>query len=426
MVLFIYHLLSLPASGVLFFIQRKWIREKKEDPQRAKERWGKTSVNRSPDHKLVWFHAASVGESVALLDVIRKLLEENRDWRVLVTTLTRTSAKVMSESLPEGAVHQIIPFEHKPSIRRFLAHWKPDLVVWTESDIWPLILSEIHRSEIPAVMINGVISERSYTRMKRFKGSIGKLLSPFETALIKDEEALARYRSLGLAEGNLHCVGSLKEAAVMDPAASSVLDEVQAAIGDRPVWLAGSTHPDEFSQIVAAHKALLKTHPDILLIHAPRHPEDAALCIQSTIDEKWEIAQRSLGELPTATCEVFLADTIGEMGLWHRLSPISFIGGSLSADRGHNPFEAAALDSAIIYGWSVEHFKEAYQRYHAAGAAIQVRDAAGLAENVRKLLAPDYRRSFTSAAQKVRLEGAVAFTKTYDFLQQRLDRFDEP
>lgn len=425
MVLFLYRLLSVPVSGVLYLVQKKWIRVGKEDPLRAQERWGRATKDRSQDQRLVWFHAASVGEAVALVDVIRQLLAENSHWRVLVTTITRTSAKIMAESLPEGAVHQMIPFEHKPSIRRFLAHWQPDLVVWTESDIWPLVLSEIHRRKIPAVMVNGVISARSYSRLKRFKGSLRRLLGPFETGLIKDDEALARYRELGLAKGDLHCVGSLKEAAVMEAVQTPVLNQLKAAINDRPVWLAGSTHPDEFSQIVAAHKALLKTHPDILLIHAPRHPENAELVRQSIKAEGWEIAQRSLGELPTERCTVFLADTIGEMGLWHRLSPVSFIGGSLSADRGHNPFEAAALGSAILYGGSVEHFEEVYQRYRAAGAAIQVADAGALAENVAKLLVPEYRRGFTNAAHKVRLKGAGAFTKTFTFLQQRLDKFDD-
>ncbi|NOR62218.1 MAG: 3-deoxy-D-manno-octulosonic acid transferase [Rhodobacteraceae bacterium] len=426
MVLFLYRLLSAPIAGALFFVQKKWIRVGKEDPLRAQERWGKTNARRSQNHRLVWFHAASVGESVALIDVIRKLLNENSDWQVLITTFTRTSAKIMADSLPEGAVHQMVPLEHTPSIRRFLKHWQPDLVVWTESDIWPLILSEIHRKKIPTVMVNGVISERSYNRLKRFRGSIKKLLSPFETGLIKDQEALDRYRELGLANGNLRCVGSLKEATLMAEVDAPVFNQVQAAINRRPVWLAGSTHPNEFPQIVATHKILLKSYPDMLLIHAPRHPENAALVRQSSGAEGWKIAQRSLGELPSADCEVFLADTIGEMRLWHQLSPISFIGGSLSADRGHNPFEAAALGSAILYGPSVEHFGEVYQRYSLAGAAIQVSNAVDLAENIIKLQEPDYRRGFTAAASKVRFDGAGAFTKTYSFLQQRLDKFDAP
>ena len=426
MVLFLYQLLSVQTAVILYFIQKRWIRNGKEDRQRAPERWGKTDRSRDYSRRLVWFHAASVGESVALLDVIRKILAENGEWRVMVTTLTRTSAKIMADTLPEGAVHQMIPFEHKPSIRRFLAHWQPDLVVWTESDIWPLMLSEIHRQKIPAVMVNGVISERSYSRLKRLKGSIETLLSPFETGLIKDEDALNRYRALGLAKGKLHCVGSLKEAAVMDAVDTSIKNQVLAAINGRDVWLAASTHPSEFTQIMAAHKTLLKTHPGILLIHAPRHPENSVLFAELARVEGWNVAQRSSGALPTNDCEVFLADTIGEMGLWHSVSPISFIGGSLSADRGHNPFEAAAHGSAILFGWSVEHFEDVYQKYEAAGAAIQVTDAQSLAEKIRILLVPENRQNIVGAAARVRREGAGAFKKTYDFLQQRLSQFDAP
>lgn len=420
MALFLYRLLSVPVSGIFYILQRRWIAAGKEDPTRAPERWGRTDAQRDTARRLVWFHAASVGESVALLDVIRRILAENPGWQVLVTTVTRSSADIMAKSLPVGAIHQLLPFEYRPAVRRFLKHWKPDLVVWTESDLWPINISEIHAQKIPSVLINGVMSEKSYLRLKRAQKSIVNLLAPFEAALTKDNETLERYRDLGLANGNITCVGSLKEAAGMEGYDAAHLEEFQHAIKGRPVWLAASTHPGEFDQIATAHATLLTDHPALLLIHAPRHPQDAALIEQSCGARGWKVAHRSKAELPGKDCAVFIADTIGEMGLWHRAAPISFIGGSLSADMGHNPFEAAALGSAILYGWSVEHFGEAYGRYAAAGGAMQVQNAAELAKSVAKLMDPAIQKPMTIAAKQARHEGAAALSKTYDFLQQRL------
>ncbi len=348
----------------------------KEHPLRWRERLGEPGVAR-PAGPLVWFHGASVGESLALLPVIAALRADRPDLVLLVTTGTVTSAALLAERLPNGAIHQFIPIDAPWAVDRFLAHWQPDLVLWTESDLWPTILTRLKARTTPLLLLNGRLSDSSFQRWQRAKPIIRHLLGCFSEVLARGEEDAARFRALGAAR--VQAVGNLKLAAEPLPVDAVALAEARALLGDRPVIVAASTHPGEEALMAEAHRALLPDFPDLLTILAPRHPhrgrelaaELAAPC-------------RSQGAaLPAGG--LYIADTMGELGLWYRLARVAVIGGSFIPHGGQNPTEAARLGVPLLFGPSMENFRDESEALLAEGRAARV-TGEGLAEALARLL----------------------------------------
>lgn len=377
----------------------------KEDPERLDERKGIASIAR-PQGPLLWFHAASVGESLALLEVIRVISEAHPGLNLLVTTGTRTSAELMANRLPKNALHQFVPVDARSYVCNFLDHWQPDLAIWTESEFWPRILHETHKRGTPLVSINARISKRSHDRWRWFPGFMRSLLRRFSLILAQDDETRRYLNRLGAAAGTVITTGTLKESArplVYDEAERARFAEVTAG---REVWFAASTHPGEEEIVVAAHAIARRATPDLLLILAPRHPERGDALTQTMREEGWNVAQRSAGDPMHSETEIYLADTLGEMGLWYRLAPVSLVGGSLVDLGGHNPYEPAGLGSAILYGPYVRNFATVYERLTDAGGAIPVSDAPSLASAVSETLRPDIAARAATAAWDVSSEGA--------------------
>lgn len=350
------------------YLSRRMARGK-EDQARFPERRGRASQPR-PAGGLVWIHAASVGESLSLLPLIHTLRESRPALTVLVTTGTVTSAKLMTERLPEGALHQYFPVDRLPFVRRFLNHWKPDLVLWAESEFWPNMIMEIRRRTIPMVLVNGRVSDKSFRNWQRFQGVIRQLLSAFTLCLGQTEDDTGRLRDLGAPACD--CLGNLKFAAQPLPADEDLLTRLQDAIGNRPVWLAASTHAGE--ELIAAqlHHSLADKHPGLLTLIVPRHSHRGDEIRAELEAEGLTVAQRSRGEMPDAPVEAYLADTMGELGLFYRLAPVVFIGKSLAGQGGQNPLEAARLGCAVIMGPHMDNFAEMTRRMVQGGAAKQV------------------------------------------------------
>lgn len=420
--------LAWSARGARAFAERK-LRERlaagKEDGERLEERRGNSDVPR-PDGPLIWFHAASVGESLAVLELIRRLLDEREDLHVLVTTGTVTSAAVMAERLPERGIHHYVPLDAKPFVTAFLDHWRPDVAIWTESELWPTLVVETHARDIPMLLLNARMSKASHDKWRFARGMARSLLERFQAALVQDNLTMVYLRRLGMPVDRMKVMGTLKEGAAALPCDEDERAAMAAQLAGRPVWLAASTHEGEESMVLRAHRMAMRSSPRLLLILVPRHPhrgDDIAELLRS---EGWRFTRRSAEEQPADEVPVYLADTMGEMGLWYRLSPISFVGGSLVAIGGHNPFEPAALGSAILHGPYVTNFVDIYDRLREGGAAQLISSPEKLAGQVAELLNPDEAANMAAAAWQVISDGADVTDRALAMIIDTLEEVETP
>jgi len=380
----LYRLLTeIGAPLIHLYLARRRARGK-EDNERFAERLGQPSQPR-PEGSLIWLHAASVGESLSLIPLIEGVQRNWPDHRLLMTTGTVTSARLMAERLPNGVVHQYVPVDRIAYVRRFLDHWRPDLVLWAESEFWPHLVGEPGRRGIPLVLVNGRMSPRSYGRWQRYSGVIRRLLDGFSLCLAQTETDAERLRTLGASDAR--CAGNLKFASRPLPADEDALAQLQGAIGSRPVWLAASTHAGEEEIAGSVHATLAPDHPGLLTIIVPRHPDRGAETAAVLAADGLTVARRAAGQPIGPETDIYIADTMGELGLFYRLSPIAFIGKSLTADGGQNPIEAAQLGAAVVTGQKVSNFEEITRRMVSAGGAETVGDADALADAIGRLLA---------------------------------------
>lgn len=369
----------------------------KEDSARIAERFGRTDRPR-PHAKLVWIHAASVGESLSAVPLIERLLSTRSGLVVLLTTGTVTSARLMGERLPVGAFHQYVPVDRPAYVRRFLDHWRPDLALWVESEFWPNLVLETAARNTPLVLINGRISPKSFAGWQRFPSAIARILSAFDVCLGQSADDADRLRRLGAPR--VRCHGNLKFVTPPLPAGATDLERLREILGGRPVWLAASTHMGEEEIAGDVHRELSRNHPHLLTIIVPRHPERGREIAHTLEKAGFSIALRSRGDAVAPSTALYVADTMGELGLFYRLSSIAFVGKSLVPFGGQNPLEAARLDCAVLFGPYMNNFAEIARGLVDAGAAEEVPDRAALALAVGRLLADASLRQQRSAAAR--------------------------
>ncbi|MCJ2057593.1 3-deoxy-D-manno-octulosonic acid transferase [Methylobacterium sp. J-048] len=400
----------------------------KEDPLRLPERRGLPGRAR-PVGPLAWMHGASVGEVLSLIGLVEGMIA--RGFSVLVTTGTRSAAELIGSRLPPGAVHQYVPLDAPRWVARFLAHWQPNLAIVAESEIWPNTILELDAREIPLILVNGRMSERSFKSWERCPRTAKALLSRIAVCLTQTQEDGARYAKLGAPRVSV--TGNLKFDAQVPPVDLQQLDYLGGMIADRPVWVAASTHEGEDSIVAYAHAVLKAQFPRLLTILAPRHPSRGAEAAESAGAYGLRSARRSSGGRPHPSVEVYVADTIGEMGLFYRLAPLAFLGGSLVPHGGQNPIEPVRLDTAILHGPHTGNFDVVYRALDRAGAALPVRDGVELAAMVGELLGDPARLAGMVQAGPRALEpfeGAVGRTLAVlepfvaQLKLQRLDRGD--
>ncbi len=358
-------------------------RRGKEDPRRKPERLGRATAAR-PKGVLAWVHAASVGETNAVLPVIEGLCRARPDLSVLLTTGTVTSAGLAERRLPERCLHQYVPLDAPEYAARFLDHWRPDLAVFTESEIWPSLILETSARHIPLALVNARLSHRSRRRWQRNKSMAHPLFNRFDVVLAQNERLAMGFSVLGAR--NVHSVGNLKIDAPAPPVELGELERLRGALGARPGFVAASTHEGEEDIIAEAHRELSRTFEGFCTIIAPRHPERGTAIADRLREFGLSVAQRSLGTLPNARTDVYVADTIGELGTLYALSPIAFIGGSLVDRGGQNPIEAVHHGVAVLTGPHWQNFRDAYRTLMRHEATIEVEDARSLAAAVTHLL----------------------------------------
>lgn len=396
------------ASGLLGPFTRLLLAERarrgKEERTRLGERRGEATRPRPPG-RLVWLHGASVGETVSLLPLTERLTQ--RGLTVLVTSGTVTSARLLEWRLPPGAIYQFVPLDVPSYVRRFLDHWRPDLTLIAESELWPNLIVETDARGIPLVLVNGRMSERSFRRWQTMPDMIGSLLGRFDLCLAQGRADADRLARLGAPRVGV--AGNLKFDVPPPPADPLRLSAIAGLVGDRPVWVAASTHGGEEGMIVDGHVRLTRDFPHLLTIIAPRHPARGEEIARIAEDAGLHVGLRSRGLEPDGATDVYIADTIGELGLFYRVAPVVFMGGSLIPHGGQNPIEPAKLGAAIMHGPYVHNFTDVYAALDRGGGALAVADAGHLAQSLGRLLidAPGMRAMARAASETVEGQGGA-------------------
>lgn len=389
---------------------QKRVKRGKEIAERLNERFGQPALAR-PDGEVLWFHALSVGESLALLPLFDRILAERPGAHILLTSSTRTSAEALARvGLPDRCIHQFSPVDTYAAVRGFLNHWQPSIAVFAELDFWPVMITQAKAQGLPVLLINSRMSDKNFDKRKRSRGLYTDVLGQFDHCLLQDQGTRDHFRFFGVPDERMQVIGALKGVARPLSADAHTLAELKTRIGTRLVWLAAATERRETEAVLLAHLRVLQSDPGALLILAPRNMGDAD-GIEAAAKAGFDhVTRRSTGGAPSTDAQVYIADTLGEMGLWYRLAPVSFVGHSQPVEgtplRGKNPFEAVALGSAVIHGSSVVDFSETYEELDQAGAAVEVNSADDLAQAV--LQPAEVHKEFaTRATQIVAQKGRI-------------------
>ena len=422
MTLRVYRRLSfavMPLAPALF---KRRLKLGKEDPARIGERRG-LSRDLRPQGPLVWVHGASVGEVLAAAALIERLRALN--VRILLTSGTVTSAAIVAKRFPADIIHQYVPYDSPRYVARFLDHWRPSLALFIESDLWPnLILSSAAR-RLPMLLINGRMSQRSFPRWRRAVGTISALLDKFDICLAQSRTDAERFAALGCR--NVLTTGNLKLDVPAPPADPAKLERLMALTRGRPVVVAASTHPGEEEILIDVHRTLAGFFPGLLSVIVPRHPDRGSSVARTIVAAGLKPALRSREEPPSAATDIYVGDTMGELGLFYRMASIVFMGGSLVEHGGQNPIEPVKLGAAIVHGQHVFNFTEVYEALDSSGGARRADDEDALVEQIGQLLAnPDSRKAMVAASAQVvedlggALERTLAALEPY-LLQLRLE-----
>jgi len=410
MTLRVYRRLSSAVVPLAPALIKRRLRLGKEDPARIGERRG-LSRDARPHGPLVWIHGASVGEVLAAAALIERLRALN--IRILLTSGTVTSAAIVAKRFPADIIHQYVPYDSPRYVARFLDHWRPSLALFIESDLWPNLILQSAARRLPMVLVNGRMSQRSFPRWRRVVGTISALLDKFDICLAQSDTDAERFSALGCR--NVVTTGNLKLDVPAPPADPGKLERLMALTRGRPVVVAASTHPGEEEILVEAHKTLAGFFPGLLTVIVPRHPDRGASIARMILAAGLKPALRSREELPAAATDIYVGDTMGELGLFYRLAGIVFMGGSLVEHGGQNPIEAVKLGAAILHGPHVFNFSDVYEALDQSGGARRVDDQQAVVKQVGQLLAnPDSRDAMVAASAQVvdDLGGALERTLT--------------
>jgi 3-deoxy-D-manno-octulosonic-acid transferase len=393
LVLRLYQLACTAATPLTARLLAQRLDRGKEHAARISERRGEASLPR-PVGPLIWVHGASVGEILAVVPLVMRIRAQ--DFSVLVTSGTVSSAALAAQRLPAGVLHQFIPLDAPQFVARFLNHWRPDLALFVESDLWPNLILGSARRKIPMILVNGRVSERSVRRWRLAPAVIAALLGRFDLCLAQSPANAERLLRLGAP--HVASTGNLKLDVPPPPVDRTTLSRLSALVELRDVIAAASTHPGEEAAIIAAHQRLRTAVPGLLTVIAPRHPERGPAIADMVKEKGLSVGLRSRGEQPKHDVDIYVVDTMGELGLVYRIAPIVFMGGSLASHGGQNPIEAIRLGAAILHGPNVWNFAEIYGTIDQARGAERVADAEALVARLSAWLADPAARSAAAQA----------------------------
>ncbi|HJS32440.1 MAG TPA: 3-deoxy-D-manno-octulosonic acid transferase, partial [Alphaproteobacteria bacterium] len=401
-------LASVAEPALRIWLDRRAGRDK-EEAQRLGERRGHASRPR-PAGRLLWVHAASLGETRSVLGLIERIVAMHPRIHVLLTSFTVTAGRLVAERPPANTIHQFVPLDVPRWIARFLDHWRPDAAIWVEGELWPNLVAAAQQRGFPMALVNARLSSRSFARWRAARALFPAPLEAFMPVLAQSAGDAERLQQLGAV--NVRYVGNLKFDGAPLAFDTEELTRLRTALGGRPIWLAASTHPGEESIVAQAHRALTARRANLLTIIVPRHATRGAEIAATLAADGIAVARRTPGDTPTAAHGVYLADTMGELGLFYRLAGLAFIGGSLVPHGGQNPLEAARLDCALVFGPHMANFRDIAAELIVAHGAIEIRDAESLAAAIGRMLDdPAERMRCAAAAAGVAAAGRGAIDR---------------
>ena len=396
------------------------VKQGKEDPVRVDERLGVTQALR-PGGDLVWLHGVSVGETLSLLPVVERIVRARSDLTVLVTSGTVTSAELLGRRLPPGVIHQFAPVDTPGAVAAFLDHWRPSLGVFVESEIWPNLIFAAKDRTIPLALVSARITEKTAAGWIRFPASARKLLESFDCVMPQDIVSADRLQAMG---GRIDGLVNLKLSGAALPHDASAFTALSAAIGDRPVVVAASTHEGEEIAIV---RALDHIAERLCLILVPRHPERGPEIATALTRDGYRFALRSRGAQPNAETDLYVADTLGELGLFLRLADVVVMGGSFGSFLGrepwggHNPLEPARLGKPAVTGPDHANWQAVTADLVGAGGLAVVHSPGDLPEVVAPLLNdPTAARAMGERARRAAADVGAGLDRLWDALQPLL------
>ena len=335
---------------------------------------------------VIWVHAVSVGETIAAGPLVRRLLARNLGARILMTAMTDTGLAQARKMFGDRVAYAYAPYDTPGSIRRFLHRVNPGILVILETEIWPNMIRQCHRRQVPVFLINARLSERSARGYERVRGLAAPIMKSISWVAAQAERDAERFRRIGVAADRVEVTGSVKFDVDIPADVREASSAVRETLKGRNVWIAGSTHGGEDEQLLVAHKNILQQHSGALLIIVPRHPERFDSVAAMAEEHGLSVARRSKSESPQSA-EVYLGDTMGELMMLYGASDIAFVGGSLIERGGHNPLEPAAWGVPVFSGPYVFNFETIYERLLADRGVQMVEGSVDLANAISALMA---------------------------------------
>ena len=383
MLYYLYHLATAASGPFLRKLTATRLAKGKEDPARYTERFGITKAPR-PSGKVLWCHGASIGESLSALPLLTTLHARLPHWHFILTTNTMTSAQLLAQRLPPFITHQFVPWDHPKWVENFMHHWQPDAALWLESELWPNTLASLKAHKIPAALLNARMRPKTAQRWGLARGLVAQMLSSFRFILVGARDYRPVFESLG--GKNVRYIGSLKFGAKALPVNEAELQTLRRYLGTRRCIGFVSTHEDEETLFATAARALKDAFPDLLIYWVPRQPDRGAAIAQTLEKQKLHSTRRQMHQPITAETDVYIADTIGELGLCYALNPLAVIGGSFAPHGGQNPIEGTHFGTAVLYGPHMFNFPELCAALEQAGAARIIPQESALVPAVSQLL----------------------------------------
>ena len=371
----------------------------------------------------LWLHAVSVGEVNAASPLVNRLLQEHPGLRLVVTTITPTGSERVQALWGDAVVHVYLPYDLPGAVDRFLDHFRPALALIVETELWPNLLFGCRDRGIPTHILNARLSARSLRGYRVLAPLIRRALQSVRLVAAQSKEDGKRFVRLGAIPEHVVVTGNLKFDMAPVDFDGFAADFNHARGSEGPVWIAASTHEDEELAALDAHLALLKRHPDALMLWAPRHPERFRAVVQRARDAGLRVATRSEQLWPAAASQVFVIDTFGELTSFYACAQVAFVGGSLQPVGGHNLLEPAATGTAILTGPHLHNFVDIAKRLREADAMRVVMDATELASSLEALFADAATRMRMSANALHLLEqGRGALERTITLIEPALPR----
>ena len=388
----LYLFLSFILDPIYFIYQLISVLRGKENLKRLLERWVTKQIKR-PSGKLIWLHAASVGESLSLLPLIKKIIAYDPKINILITSTTKTSAEILEKISVPQIIHRMAPYDTFFVSKRFLKYWEPDLAVRVESEIWPRILLELKKNKIPNFLLNARFSKTSILRIEKQADAASFLFSLFDRIHVQEKSTKETLTKVGVENQKIKVTGSLKDSREMLPVDGDIIKQFQTVIGEQKIWLSACTHPGEDEIVLKAHKKI-----GGLLLIAPRHIERGKQIARLSRSMGFSTQLRSESANIRAETAVYIADTMGEMGTWYSLSRAAFIGGSLVDKGGHNPVEAVQLNTFILHGPHIYNSEEKYDKLQEVGVCFQVSGEKDIVQQILRLQGSNKKLRLTLSA----------------------------